>query len=519
MGGRSGGFELRFELTEEQMRQMRAKRLLRDLSVERPATRSLRSTYYDTPDHSLHAKGLSLHLRRNATRWVQTVQGPAKGGAERRAAAQTDTSVSGPRPSLKEIVGKGLRKRVKKTVGKAALEPVFETAVRRTTRRLRTPDGSEVELTFDKGEVRAGSGATGISVAELELKSGEVASVYALAEALLDGGPVRFCGLSPAERGYRLAAGMAAFAPSPRFASKPRLTREQTADAAFRVLLKSCNDQILGNFPAVLETEDPEGPHQLRVGTRRLRSTLRACRWIADDAAARRLAVQARSLGRLVGPLRDADVLIDEIVAPHLARDPRDVGFQALMEVLSARRARVRKAVRTALLGDDVGAFQLALGAFAEADAWRRSDDKAQAVRLKAPATALAGSALDHAWKRAAKWGKRIDRLSIAERHEMRKALKHLRYTVEFFAPLYVQKRAGPYLQTLKRLQDVFGYLNDVAMADKLREVCTGKRTADPAVQRALGLVQGWNLVQAEHAWHDAKARWRQLKDLKSFWK
>ncbi len=47
----------------------------------------------------------------------------------------------------------------------------------------------------------------------------------------------------------------------------------------------------------------------------------------------------------------------------------------------------------------------------------------------------------------------------------MRKALKRLRYQAEFFAPLFAKLGTERFIERLKKLQDVFGYTNDVRMA------------------------------------------------------
>ena len=60
-----------------------------------------------------------------------------------------------------------------------------------------------------------------------------------------------------------------------------------------------------------------------------------------------------------------------------------------------------------------------------------------------------------------------VDSTLEASEEELRSAGK-LRYATEFFAPLYPADQADMFLSRLKRLQDVFGYLNDVAMAQDL---------------------------------------------------
>src|SRR5262245_26209042 len=67
--------ELKLELTPEELRRVGANPALDDLTVGKPVTRTLRSIYFDTPDHRLRAQGISLRLRAIGDQWVQTVKG------------------------------------------------------------------------------------------------------------------------------------------------------------------------------------------------------------------------------------------------------------------------------------------------------------------------------------------------------------------------------------------------------------------------------------------------------------
>src|SRR6202000_2205737 len=78
--------------------------------------------------------------------------------------------------------------------------------------------------------------------------------------------------------------------------------------------------------------------------------------------------------------------------------------------------------------------------------------------------------------------------------HRLRIALKKLRYTAEFFAPLYPRKDVKKYLKRLKGLQNQLGDLNDIAnvggVVGALRRD-TGKK-AEASACYAAGAVTGW---------------------------
>jgi CHAD domain-containing protein len=100
----------------------------------------------------------------------------------------------------------------------------------------------------------------------------------------------------------------------------------------------------------------------------------------------------------------------------------------------------------------------------------------------------------------------------------MRKALKGLRYMSEFFGSLYEAPRVERFVRKMKRLQDVFGYLNDVSTAKALDQICDAHCADSREARRAAGYVLGWHDVMAECAWKRAAKAWRRLEKSPQFW-
>ena len=72
-------------------------------------------------------------------------------------------------------------------------------------------------------------------------------------------------------------------------ATAPHIEATQSCVEAFSEICRSATDQILKNLAVVQASDDPEGPHQMRVGLRRLRSALKAFRPVIDDKVIRDL--------------------------------------------------------------------------------------------------------------------------------------------------------------------------------------------------------------------------------------
>jgi CHAD domain-containing protein len=107
----------------------------------------------------------------------------------------------------------------------------------------------------------------------------------------------------------------------------------------------------------------------------------------------------------------------------------------------------------------------------------------------------------------------------VEQRHELRKELKKLRYAVEFFCSLFPAKRVDPFLKRLKKLQTLFGDLNDTAT---MRAMFTGTDVSgaeNPSIQRAIGWMIGASQARAEFGWTGVKALWRDLEQAQPFWR
>src|SRR5262249_52119259 len=147
----------------------------------------------------------------------------------------------------------------------------------------------------------------------------------------------------------------------PEKAHPARVSRKDSCRKSVSSMLDSTVRQVLVNRRAVLETNDPEAAHQLRIGLRRLRSALRIVRPLVDRSSFRVFERSARDIGRHVGRLRDADVLISGIHAPAEAAATDKTGFAELHEALVRNRGARRDEVRQVLSGPQWSKLQLYL--------------------------------------------------------------------------------------------------------------------------------------------------------------
>lgn len=271
--------------------------------------------------------------------------------------------------------------------------------------------------------------------------------------------------------------------------AEPRQTRAallagQPSGAALARLLSVCAADFEKHRVRLMLSDDPEGPHGARVALRRLRTALLAFAPLLRRRPAHALDREARRLFRRLGRLRDADVL-----AGTAAGTPQAASC-------AAAAARQRVALRAELDALDAAGFATRVTDFTAGTGWRRRSAKRAA---RGPVEVVAAAALDAAWARQRAHGKRLQRLSVEDRHEFRKQLKVLRYESDFFGPLWPGPRQVRFLQLLKALQDDLGHLNDLALA----EAQLGPQDADAA-----------NVALAQ-----AAADWRGLRRTRPWWR
>lgn len=303
---------------------------------------------------------------------------------------------------------------------------------------------------------------------------------------------------------------------APLKSTAPRLDRKQSCAEALSEICRVVVQQILHNWAVVQGSDDPEGPHQMRIGLRRLRSALKSFRPVIDNELLRKIDEDARNLGRVLSELRDTDVLATDIMDTVLAKHEDNADLVSLKRALSENRISCRLKVRDQLESDEWGAFRLKLTALSEIV--KSPGDEAGRKYRKKRIGKLASRALEKQWRGVSKAGRRLDELTVDERHALRKDLKTFRYSAELFASLYPTKDVRRFSIKLRRLQDKFGYLNDLVVAQKLMSLGPDGATDALQLQRAVGYVLGWHTAHADDAWLDIKKEWRLLERAPMFW-
>ena len=174
------------------------------MPAAKPAIQSqLVSTYYDTSALALHRGQLSLRVRKQGGKFVQTVKAENPTQMDVLERKEWEDRIPSEQPALDAPkTGKWLSD----VVRDEELRPVFVTTVTRTTIAINPDSSARIEVAIDKGEIRAckGDAVAPISEIELELKNGDPRVIFDVALQLLEAAAIRIETRSKAERGFRL---------------------------------------------------------------------------------------------------------------------------------------------------------------------------------------------------------------------------------------------------------------------------------------------------------------------------
>ncbi|KUI23383.1 hypothetical protein AU193_01110 [Mycobacterium sp. GA-1285] len=258
--------------------------------VEGSPAHDLEAVYFDTPDHDLAARRITLRRRTG---------GPDEGWHLKLPAGPDARTEVRERLGHEDEVPEALRDIVLAVVRDRPLRPVARISTRRTVHMLYGPDGTPV-AEFCDDQVTASAEPGGPEQAwrewELELADGADRDLLdRLSNRLID------AGAEPAASGSKLARVLAESS-VPEDAFRP-------ADPVHRAVAEQVEQLI--EWDRAVRADVPDSVHQMRVTTRKIRSLLQTSRdafGISDDAW---ILDELRQLAAILGVARDAEVLAE----------------------------------------------------------------------------------------------------------------------------------------------------------------------------------------------------------------
>ncbi|MBP9713274.1 MAG: CHAD domain-containing protein [Sterolibacterium sp.] len=466
-------------------------------------TQTLINRYFDTPSRALHRRAIALRLRKQGRLWLQTVKcaGDSLTGLSSR--PEWETTYAG-HFDFSSIDAMPLRRWLEHPKQVQHLAPLFETNFRRTTWRFEPQPGCIILLMLDRGWIEAAGRRAPISEVEIELATPDhpagIAEIFKLAHQLGQQVPLLPNATSKAARGYRLFLDEPVPSTPPRQAPPLALHASDTPLHAFRQLMLECLAHLQNNAAEACRAgphDIDERIHQMRIATRRLRALLGLFAEHLPAALREELTPGLRQLARELGYARDLDVLQTHIVTPVIQARPNEVHLNTLASMLHTRHQAARSNVLAYLHSVAYGQFILLTTDWLHRPCL--TSPRSGAAPLEQFLIARLLRQLNKIQNHI-----RLTQIIQAEQpdisttlHRLRIAIKHLRYTLEFFQPLITRKSGQSYWRKLLKksdhLQEHLGQINDLTHAGVQLTPLIKQR---PQLRETIAQIGDWHVAR-----------------------
>jgi CHAD domain-containing protein len=292
----------------------------------------------------------------------------------------------------------------------------------------------------------------------------------------------------------------------PDVAAAAELAESAPAGDVIRAAIAASAARLVEHDPVVRIGEDPEGVHQARVATRRLRSDLRTFRRLLEPEWNDALRAELRWIADELGAVRDGDVLLERLNrhASTLVEDDREHA-RVLLKGLRDSREEARVRLLDALHCDRY--LQLLDRLVEAARAPRLAYPDANEPTATALPPLVAGP-----WKHLQSAVNELSDTSVDEQlHNVRIRAKRARYAAEA-ASLALGKPARRFAKAVAGVQEVLGDHQDAVVAERWLRTAAEHAPASElfaagqlaAIERAAGAVARDKFPKA---WKDASAK------------
>jgi inorganic triphosphatase YgiF len=428
---------------------------------------SLHNIYFDTPQQQLRQQGVALRLRRVGDapkpQWLQTLKTSSKGPSALSRRGEWESPVAEAnlsRQALEDTPWSDIDPEDKLF---RSLQPCFVTEFERTLWLVRRRDGSVIEVALDIGHIQANGKTTAICELELELKAGQPAALFEVAQQIAQTIAVLPANVSKAERGFLLAQDALV---APNYASPPTFPSDTSMPVLAQSILREMFAQFTNNLEMLQTSDDPELVHQVRVGWRRFKSGVRLFKKLAKICVPPSWLV-LNPLLKCLGELRNIDFARTQTLPPLstafiMGDTQRAQSWQVLIVALTSAADAQRKVIRDTLQDPGVGMSLLATSQ------WLENLPEVNVIELEHKYTLQ-------------RWAKRrITRLtqqmelahlaanSPESFHRARILAKRLRYSTQVLRELLPKRMAKRCFEQASTLQSRIGASRDMTQASTL---------------------------------------------------
>jgi len=419
--------------------------------ISGPDEEQLEAEYYDTDDLRLIRAGITVRRRRGGDDAGWHLKLPL-GDAPRREIqlppGQPGRQVPGELAELVRVHTRG-----------EPLRPVARITTKRQRLTLLDQAGESLaEVMADDVSAQTLGDTTTVSgwhEVEVELTGGSRQLLKAACKLL------RRDGLRPAGRSAKLERALEGQLPEP--ARQVPLTSSSPAGQVVLAYLQT-HAEALKSLDPMVRRDEPDAVHQMRVATRRVRSTLRSFGHIIRRDGTQRLAAELKWLGTMLGQARDGEVLAGHLQA-ELHQTPEELVIGPVQGRVQGYFASVRAGARTALLGalDSPRYFSL----LEELD--KLIAEPPLTPQAAMPSAKVLPVAVRRPYRQVRQRMRRARQARAGQSadvalHQARKAAKRARYASEAMTPA-IGPKARRFAKQMKKVQSVLGDHQDAVIA------------------------------------------------------
>ncbi|MEI7554738.1 CHAD domain-containing protein [Candidatus Chlorohelix sp.] len=256
------------------------------------------------------------------------------------------------------------------------------------------------------------------------------------------------------------------------------------ADAGRQILRRNLR-KLLENESAAREGNDPEGVHDMRVATRRLRATLKLLEEsVFDPLITRRFRKQLRKLANVLGATRDSDVFLQHL-DEYINKQSPETASQ--LEEFRQAIVKINQKARLTMLGTlgskVVQSLLLELEELIETRG--KGELKPRIAEHEVAPTLVRHFAGSFIWKsyEAALAYETAMPAPLPVLHRLRVACKKFRYTLNFFEEA-LPEEAHKLAEEVSHVQDYLGQLQDHCVGIALAEHLLLKHPDNDAISR-----------------------------------
>jgi inorganic triphosphatase YgiF len=453
-------------------------------------SKRLRAKYFDTDDRLLARSNIALRLRKEGHVWYQTLKVAPQAAAVIR---HEDTVRLVTPPGTAPVLDTSRHSssdqwtKIDKLLRHDAaheLKTLYETDLKRLSVDLRTRRGL-INYAIDTGSILTTEKETDplltalghrveplklpVNEIELELVSGSNMALIEAGTRLVRDYGVWLDVRTKSMRGDSLAKATLIMAPAK--AQSVKITDDLSLEEFFEIVRKECVRHALVNASQLASEEgySPEHIHQLRIALRRLRTALKLFSRV-HNFEVQTWSDQAKFLAAQLGKNRDIDAM-SESIWPELHKINAPLVEFSAQEGIQSPALIVREGKIQSWFLELIG-----------------RDLQSREQNTQSHWSAIMPIIIK--WqKKCAKRAKNFASLTVEERHELRKKMKRLRYSLEFIEGECKNAKFRHFSKVLARAQNELGTYNDLQVAlENYRAIVTH----DPAAWFAVG----WLIAQ-----------------------